>query len=47
MLLYSGFATLVNDRRPFFILFGVWATVFVGRMYEKESSLMKKEGYAK
>jgi len=47
MLLYSGFATLVNDRRAFFVLFFWWGTVFLAKVYEKECSLMKKEGYAK
>jgi len=47
MILYTGFATIVNDRRAFYVPFLFWGTIFVNRIYEKECSLMKKEGYEK
>src|SRR4051794_7478028 len=45
ILLYSSFAVLVNRWEAFALLCIVWGTVFVGRIYQKEMSLMKKEGW--
>lgn len=47
MLLYSSFAVLVNHRWAFYFLFLVWGSVFVSRIYLKEQSLTKKDGYQK
>jgi hypothetical protein len=47
IVLYSSFAFLVNRREAFYILFSIWGTVFFGRMYQKEMSLRKKEGFEK
>jgi hypothetical protein len=47
MLLYSSFAVLVNHRWAFYFLFLVWGSVFVSRIYLKEQSLIKKDGYQK
>lgn len=45
ILLYGSFATLVNHRWAFYFLFFVWGTVFVSRIYLKELSLSKKDGW--
>jgi hypothetical protein len=47
IMLYSSFAFLVNRWEAFAILFSIWFTVFFGRMYQKEMSLRKKDGYEK
>lgn len=47
MLLYSAFATLVNERICFYMLFFIWSTLFFSRIYLKELSFSKKEGWNK
>ncbi len=47
MMLYSGFAVLTGHYISYCILLGVWMSVFVSRIYMKEKSLSKKDGYAK
>lgn len=47
MMLYSSFAILTTSYIPFAILISIWSTVFVSRIWTKERSLMKKEGYIK
>ena len=45
MLLYGGFANLANEFTGYMVLLIVWSTVFFSRIYLKEQSLIKKEGY--
>jgi steroid 5-alpha reductase family enzyme len=45
MLLYWSFATLTNEYLGYLVLIVVWSTLFVSRIWLKERSLMKKEGY--
>lgn len=47
VLLYTSFAVLVNEYSSFLILIAVWSTIFFSRIYIKEQSLMKKDGYSK
>lgn len=47
IMLYSSFALLVNHRYAFFFLFTVWLTVFFSRIYLKEQSLKKKDGFSR
>ena len=46
-MLYSSFAFLVNEYWPFVFLVIVWCSVFFSRIFLKEESLRKKEGYDK
>lgn len=45
MLLYWSFATLTNEYLGYLVLIIVWSTVFVSRIWIKERSLRKKDGY--
>lgn len=45
MILYWSFATLSNEYLGYIVLIAVWSTLFVSRIWIKERSLMKKEGY--
>jgi hypothetical protein len=47
VLLYLSFAVLVNEYSSFIFLISIWSTIFFSRIYIKEQSLMKKEGYSK
>jgi protein-S-isoprenylcysteine O-methyltransferase Ste14 len=47
MLLYGSFAILVNHILALYLLLFVWLTIFVSRIYLKEQSLIKKDGYQK
>jgi hypothetical protein len=47
MMLYGAFGILVNHIIAYGILLFVWSTVFLSRMYLKEKSLKRKEGYEK
>ena len=45
ILIYFSFALIVGRLECYFLLIFVWMTFFVGRIYLKEKSLQKKEGY--
>ena len=45
MLLYSGFAIMLNHWYPWIYLASVWCTVFTLRMLTKDCSLRKKLGW--
>ena len=45
MLIYGSFALLTNTVLAFMVLLFVWTFAFVSRIWLKERSLMKKEGY--
>ena len=44
MMLYSSFAVATGSYFSWIILLPVWAAVFFGRMFAKDSSLRQKEG---
>ena len=45
ILVYLSFAMCTNKLIGYVILICIWVTVFGSRIYLKEISLMKKEGY--
>ena len=45
MMIYFSFAFIVGRIECYFFLTFVWSTFFVGRIYLKEKSLKKKEGF--
>jgi protein-S-isoprenylcysteine O-methyltransferase Ste14 len=45
MLLYFAFAFYSGHIISYSILLIIWSTIFVSRIYEKEQSLKKKDGY--
>jgi steroid 5-alpha reductase family enzyme len=45
MMIYGSFALLVNDTISYVCITHVWFTLFVLRMYAKEVSFKKKEGW--
>ncbi len=46
-LLYLSFAVLVGNIEGYIILLLVWGSVFVARIYAKDKSLKKKEGWSR
>lgn len=47
IMVYLSFAMCTNKPVGYYILIGVWVILFGSRIYLKECSLMKKEGYKK
>ena len=47
IMIYFSFALIVGRLECYLLLIFVWITFFVGRIYIKEKSLQKKEGYTK
>ena len=47
IMIYFSFALTVGRLECYLLLIFVWMTFFVGRIYLKEKSLQKKEGYDK
>ena len=47
IMIYFSFALIVGRYECYILLIFVWITFFAGRIYIKEKSLQKKEGYAK
>ena len=47
IMIYFSFALIVGRYECFILLIFVWTTFFTGRIYIKEKSLQKKDGYAK
>jgi len=45
MMLYGAFVVLVNDTISYVCVMQVWLVVFSLRIYQKELSLRKKEGW--
>ena len=45
ILIYFSFAFIVGRIECYLLLIFVWCTFFVGRIYLKEKSLQKKDGY--
>ena len=45
IMIYFSFALIVGRLECYLLLIFVWMTFFVGRIYLKEKSLQKKEGY--
>ena len=45
IMIYFSFAFIVGRIECYLLLIAVWSTFFVGRIYLKEKSLQKKEGY--
>ena len=46
MMIYGSFVLLVNDSLSYACVMQVWFTLFVLRIWQKERSLRKKEGWA-
>jgi len=47
ILVYLSFAMISNHFVGYLILIAIWSSMFVSRIYLKECSLRKKEGYKK
>ncbi len=45
IMIYFSFALIVGRYECYFLLIFIWITFFAGRIYLKEKSLQKKEGY--
>ena len=45
MMIYGSFVLLVNDFISYICIIQVWVTLFVLRIWQKERSLMRKEGW--
>ena len=45
IMIYGSFILLVNDTISYVAVIQVWFTLFIIRMYQKEMSLRRKEGW--